>query len=121
PRRCGWFDSVATRYSSMINGIDELAVTNLDGLDHVENIKVCVAYKLGRKTLSVPPSDLRLLERCAPVLIDMPGWKKTTAEARTFSDLPPKARNYLKKIASLTGPKLSVVSVGPDREQTIRL
>ncbi|HEY5811498.1 MAG TPA: adenylosuccinate synthase, partial [Terrimicrobiaceae bacterium] len=56
PRRCGWFDSVATRYSSMINGIDELAVTNLDGLDHVENIKVCVAYKLGRKTLSVPPS-----------------------------------------------------------------
>ena len=59
PRRCGWFDSVATRYSSMINGIDELAVTNLDGLDHVKNIKVCVAYKLGTKTLTVPPSDMR--------------------------------------------------------------
>ena len=121
PRRCGWFDSVATRYSSMINGIDELAVTNLDGLDHVEKIKVCVAYKLGRKTLTVPPSDLRELKRCVPVVIDLPGWKTSTAQARTFGELPSKARNYLKKIASLTGPKLSIVSVGADREQTIRL
>jgi adenylosuccinate synthase len=120
PRRCGWFDSVATRYSSMINGIDELAVTNLDGLDHVENIKVCVAYKLGAKTLTVPPSDLRELKRCIPVLIELPGWKASTAQARTFRELPSKARNYLKKIASLTGPKLSIVSVGADREQTIR-
>jgi adenylosuccinate synthase len=121
PRRCGWFDSVATRYSSMINGIDELAVTNLDGLDHVENIKVCVAYKLGTKTLTVPPSDLRELKRCVPVIIELPGWKASTAQARTFGQLPSKARNYLKKIASLTGPKLSIVSVGADREQTIRL
>ena len=120
PRRCGWFDSVATRYSSMINGIDELAVTNLDGLDHVENIKICVAYKLGTKTLSVPPSNLRELKRCIPVLIELPGWKASTAQARTFRELPSKARNYLKKIASLTGPKLSIVSVGADREQTIR-
>lgn len=121
PRRCGWFDSVATRYSSMINGIDELAVTNLDGLDHVENIKVCVAYKLGTKTLTVPPSDMRQLKRCVPVIIELPGWKASTAQARTFGELPSKARNYLKKIASLTGPKLSIVSVGADREQTIRL
>jgi adenylosuccinate synthase len=121
PRRCGWFDSVATRYASMINGIDELAVTNLDGLDQVKQIKVCVAYRLGKKTLSVPPSDLRQLERCVPILIDMPGWMKSTREARTFDSLPPKARNYLRKIASLTGPKLSLVSVGAAREQTIRL
>ena len=121
PRRCGWFDSVATRYSSMINGIDELAVTNLDGLDHVEKIKVCVAYKLGRKTLEVPPSDLRELERCVPILVDFPGWKTSTGAARTFADLPPRARKYLEKIASLTGPKLSIVSVGADRAQTIRL
>jgi adenylosuccinate synthase len=121
PRRCGWFDSVATRYSSMINGIDELAVTNLDGLDHVENIKICVAYKLGTKTLSVPPSNLRELKRCVPVLIELPGWNASTAQARAFRELPSKARNFLKKIASLTGPKLSIVSVGADREQTIRL
>ena len=121
PRRCGWFDSVATRYSSMINGIDELAVTNLDGLDHVENIKICVAYKLGTKTLTVPPSNLRELKRCVPVLIELPGWNASTAQARAFRELPSKARNFLKKIASLTGPKLSIVSVGADREQTIRL
>jgi adenylosuccinate synthase len=121
PRRCGWFDSVATRYSSMINGIDELAITNLDGLDHVEKIKICVAYKLSGKTLTVPPSDLRQLEKCVPVLVELPGWKKSTADARTFNELPPKARKYLNKIASLTGPKLSLVSVGADREQTIRL
>jgi adenylosuccinate synthase len=105
----------------MINGIDELAVTNLDGLDQVKQIKVCVAYRLGKKTLSVPPSDLRQLKRCVPILIDMPGWMKSTREARTFDSLPPKARNYLRKIASLTGPKLSLVSVGAAREQTIRL
>jgi adenylosuccinate synthase len=121
PRRCGWFDSVATRYSSMINGIDELAVTNLDGLDHVTNIKVCVAYKLGTKTLTVPPSDMRELKRCVPVVVELPGWNASTAQARTFRALPAKARNYLKKIASLTGPRLSIVSVGADREQTIRL
>ena len=121
PRRCGWFDSVATRYASMINGIDELAVTNLDGLDQVKQIKVCVAYRLGQKTLPVPPSDLRQLKRCVPVLIDMPGWMKSTQEARTFDSLPLKARSYLKKIASLTGSKLSLVSVGAAREQTIRL
>jgi adenylosuccinate synthase len=121
PRRCGWFDSVATRYSSMINGIDELAVTNLDGLDHVKNIKVCVAYKLGTKTLTVPPSDMRELKRCVPVVVELPGWNASTAQARTFRELPAKARNYLKKIASLTGPRLSIVSVGADREQTIRL
>jgi adenylosuccinate synthase len=121
PRRCGWFDSVATRYSSMINGIDELAITNLDGLDHVEKIKICVAYKLSGKTLTVPPSDLRQLEKCVPVLVELPGWKKFTGDARTFNELPLKARKYLNKIASLTGPKLSLVSVGADREQTIRL
>ena len=121
PRRCGWFDSVAARYASMINGIDELAVTNLDGLDQVKQIKVCVAYRLGQKTLPVPPSDLRQLKRCVPVLIDMPGWMKSTQEARTFDSLPLKARSYLKRIASLTGPKLSLVSVGAAREQTIRL
>jgi adenylosuccinate synthase len=88
PRRCGWFDSVATRYSSMINGIDEIAVTNLDGLDQVERIKICVEYKLGRQTLSVPPADLRQLEKCVPVMIEMPGWKKATQTIRAFDDLP---------------------------------
>lgn len=120
-RRCGWFDSVATRYAAMINGIDDLAITNLDGLDGVARIKICVAYKVGSKTYEVPPSDLSDLKRCKPVYIEMPGWLESTSKARSFEDLPARARTYLKKIASLTGARIAIVSVGPDRKQTIRL
>jgi adenylosuccinate synthase len=118
-RRCGWFDAAATRYATMINGIDELAVTNLDGLDGVERIRVCVAYKLGRKTLEVPPADLRQLSKCRPVCIELPGWKKDTSQVRDYADLPAKARAYLVNICSLTGARLSLASVGAAREQTM--
>ncbi|GAB4179222.1 MAG: adenylosuccinate synthase [Terrimicrobiaceae bacterium] len=118
-RRCGWFDAVATRYATMINGIDELAVTNLDGLDGFDTIKVCVAYRLGKKTLEVPPSDLEELSRCEPICIDLPGWRKDTSGGREFSGLPRNARAYLKKICSLTGARLAIASVGAAREQTI--
>jgi len=121
PRRCGWFDAVATRYSTMVNGIDELAITNLDGLDGVEWIKVCVGYRLGGKTIDFPPADHADIARCKPVYIDMPGWMKPTDHAKKFTELPPKARDYVKKISSLTGAKLSIVSIGPARAQTIRL
>jgi adenylosuccinate synthase len=121
PRRCGWFDAAATRYSAMVNGIDELAITNLDGLDGVEWIKVCVGYRLGGKTIDFPPADHADIARCKPVYIDMPGWMKPTDHAKKFTELPPKARDYVKKISSLTGAKLSIVSIGPARAQTIRL
>ncbi|MFZ4588311.1 MAG: adenylosuccinate synthase [Terrimicrobiaceae bacterium] len=121
PRRCGWFDAVATRYSAMVNGIDELAITNLDGLDGVEWIKVCVGYRLGGKTIDFPPADHADIARCKPVYIDMPGWMKPTDHAKKITELPPKARDYVKKISSLTGAKLSIVSIGPARAQTIRL
>jgi adenylosuccinate synthase len=120
-RRCGWFDAVSTRYSALINGIDQLAITNLDGLDDVEWIKVCVGYRLGSKKLDFPPTDSEELTLCKPVYIDMPGWRKSTENAREFSDLPSKARNYVKKIAGLVGANLSIVSIGPARAQTIRL
>jgi len=120
-RRCGWFDAVSTRYSVILNGIDELAITNLDGLDGVESIKLCVAYRLDGKVLDFPPTDSEHLSRCEPVFIEMPGWLKSTEKAKKFSDLPPKARAYVKKIADLTGAKLSIVSIGPARAQTIRL
>lgn len=120
-RRCGWFDAVSTRYSVILNGIDELAITNLDGLDGVETIKLCVAYRLDGKVLDFPPTDSEHLSRCEPVYIEMPGWMKSTEEAKKFSELPPKARAYVKKIAELTGAKLSIVSIGPARAQTIRL
>ena len=120
-RRCGWFDAVSTRYSVILNGIDELAITNLDGLDGLESIKLCVAYRLDGKVIDFPPTDSEHLSRCEPVYIEMPGWMKSTEKAKKFSELPPKARAYVKKIAELTGAKLSIVSIGPARAQTIRL
>lgn len=120
-RRCGWFDAVATRYATMINGIDELAITNLDGLDSVDPIRVCVAYRLKGKRLSVPPCDAGQLENCQPVYEEMPGWKRATQSAGKFSDLPRAARNYVHFISELTGARLKIVSVGAARGQTIIL
>jgi adenylosuccinate synthase len=120
-RRCGWFDAVATRYAAMVNGIDELAITNLDGLDGLETIKICTHYKFGRKTLEFPPSDARLLDQCQPVFIEMPGWKTSTENVQKFSELPVNARRYAEKLAELTGAKLAITSVGPRRDQTIVL
>ena len=119
PRRCGWFDSVATRHSTMVNGIDDLAVTNLDGLDTVETIKVCIGYRDGKKKYDYVPNDVEVLSRCEPVYAEFPGWRSPTHEARTWKDLPAKARSYLKAIAELSDAKLFIASVGPAREQTI--
>jgi adenylosuccinate synthase len=121
PRRCGWFDAVATRYATMINGIDELAVTNLDGLDEVDPIRVCVGYRLNGKRLEVPPSDATQLENCEPIYRDFPGWKQATQSARKLTDLPLAARSYARAIADLTGAPLRIVSVGPTRNETIIL
>ncbi|MBK8002338.1 MAG: adenylosuccinate synthase [Verrucomicrobia bacterium] len=120
-RRCGWFDSVATRHATMVNGIDDLAVTNVDGLDTLEVIRVCVGYRVGGKTLDYIPNDVEVLARCEPVYVDFPGWKVSTTKARRWKDLPPRARTYLQALAELTQAKLAIVSVGPAREQTIML
>ena len=120
-RRCGWFDSVATRHASMVNGIDELAVTNVDGLDTVDVIRACVGYRVGRQMLDYIPNDVELLGCCEPVYVDFPGWKQSTNKARRWKDLPLRARAYLEGLAELTGAKLAIVSVGPAREQTIFL
>jgi adenylosuccinate synthase len=120
-RRCGWFDAVATRYASMINGIDELAITNLDGLDYVDPVRICVGYRLNGKRLDVPPSDAIQLDNCEPIYEKMPGWNRPTSSAKNLSQLPLAARNYVKRIAQITGSRLSIVSVGPTRAQTIFL
>jgi adenylosuccinate synthase len=120
-RRCGWFDSVATRHATMVNGIDELAVTNLDGLDGLETIKVCIGYRIGSKRYDYMPNDIAVLAQCEPVYADFPGWMTSTSRVREWKKLPSKARAYLKAIAELTGAKLTIASVGPSREQTIFL
>jgi adenylosuccinate synthase len=118
-RRCGWFDSVATRHATMVNGIDKIAVTNLDGLDTVETIKVCVAYRHGKMRYDFVPNDAQTLAECKPVYVEFEGWRTPTDKARTWKQLPAKARAYLKAIAELTGAKLAIASVGPSRDQTI--
>ncbi len=118
-RRCGWFDSIATRHATMVNGIDDLAVTNIDGLDTVETIKVCIGYRDGKKKYDYVPNDIEVLARCEPVYAEFPGWRTPTHNARSWKDLPAKTRSYLKAIAELTDAKLFIASVGPAREQTI--
>src|SRR6185295_40246 len=98
-RRCGWFDAVATRHATMINGIDELAITNLDGLDDVDPISICVGYRLNGKRLEVPPCDSTQWNNCEPIYERTPGWNKSTRSARKWSDLPKAAREYLKRIS----------------------
>ncbi|HAM72097.1 MAG TPA: adenylosuccinate synthase [Verrucomicrobiales bacterium] len=121
PRRCGWFDAVATGHATMVNGIDEIAVTNVDGLDTLDVIRVCVAYRHGGERLDYVPADASVLAECEPVYVEFPGWKCDTTKSRRWKDLPPKARSYLNAIAELTGAHLSIVSVGPAREQTLFL
>jgi adenylosuccinate synthase len=120
-RRCGWFDAVATRFATIVNGIDQLAVTNLDGLDGLETLKICIGYELNGKQIEFPPACVRQFNRCQPIYIETPGWKRSTAGARTFSDLPIAAQNYLLKICELSGAKLMLVGVGQKREETILL
>lgn len=118
-RRCGWFDAVATRHAQMVNGIDELAVTNLDGLDTLDRLQVCVAYRCGGKRLQHMPCDVDTLARCRPVYREFPGWQTPTHDVREWKKLPRRAREYLRAIAELTGARLGIASVGPAREQTI--
>src|SRR2546423_5354199 len=108
PRRCGWFDAVATHYSTMINGIDELAITNLDGLDEADPIQICTGYRLNGKRLEVPPSDAVQLENCEPIYEQMPGWKQSTTSAKKPSQLPTQTRNYIKRLGELTAAKVAL-------------
>jgi adenylosuccinate synthase len=120
-RRCGWFDAVATRQATMVNGIDQLAITNIDGLDTVEVIKVCVAYRVGTRRYDYVPNDIELLSKCQPIYAEFPGWRTPTHDICEWKKLPARARAYLRAIAELTGAKLAIASVGPAREQTIFL
>ncbi len=118
-RRCGWFDAVLVGYATRVNGFDEIALTNLDGLDGLERIKLCSHYELDGGRLDYPPSRIEDYTRCQPIYEEMDGWGVDTTQARNFEDLPEKARAYLDRIASLSGAPVTIVGVGPDRSQTL--
>jgi len=119
PRRCGWFDAVAGRFSVQINGFTGLALTHLDTFDGFTRIKICTAYKLGAEMLDSFPGDAATLEKCQPVYEELPGWKGPISEIVDFARLPSAARHYLARIEDLLGCPVSSISLGSKREQMI--
>lgn len=121
PRRCGWFDAFLLKYSSMINGIDSVAITKLDVLSHFDEIKVCTGYELEGKMLKAFPNESSQLECVTPVYETLPGWKTDISGAKAYSELPAETRQYLDFIADFCNFRISIVSVGPKRSETIIL
>jgi adenylosuccinate synthase len=119
PRRCGWFDGVAARFSSRINGFTGLALTRLDILDKFPKLKICTAYKMEGKIIEEFPSSITDLGKCEPVYEEMDGWMTGTSETREYSRLPLEARRYIKRLEEICNCPAQIISVGPKREQTI--
>jgi adenylosuccinate synthase len=119
PRRCGWFDAVAVRYTARLSGIDSLALMMMDVLSQLAEVRVCVAYELDGERIEHFPSHVDDLRRVKPVLESMPGWQQDVSGVRRVQDMPAGARRYLDRIAELVGRPVELISVGPDREQTI--
>lgn len=119
PRRCGWFDAVVARYAVRINGIDKLAITKLDVLDQLKEIKICTAYEHKGKIIKEFPSEMNILKEIKPIYETLPGWETDTTGIKSYDELPENAKNYLNRISELTGAKIAIVSVGQARSQTI--
>ena len=120
PRRCGWFDAVAARYTSRLSGVDELSVMLLDVLSGLDQVLICSAYELEGRRLDHFPSHIDDLRAVVPVYESWPGWNEDLSGVQHYQDLPQAAQNYLARIETLLGRPVSVVSVGPDRNQTIQ-
>ncbi len=119
PRRCGWFDAVAARYSADLADADELAIMLLDVLSGFDNLQVCTAYDCDGERISHFPTDAYVLDRCKPVYESLPGWREDITGARKLTDLPAAARRYIDRLSELLSRPIKTVSIGPDREQTI--
>jgi len=121
PRRCGWFDAVSTRYAAMINGIDRIAITKMDVLSHLDELKICTAYEYKGRVLKTFPTDVSSLEKITPVYETFEGWKTPIADVTEYEALPPNARRYTEALAELTSTRVWIVSVGAQRQKTIML
>ena len=121
PRRCGWFDAVVARYAVMVGGIDRWALMKLDVLDGFETIKVCTHYECDGERIETVPASISKLERCVPVYEDFKGWNTPTTGCTTWNELPEQARKYVQYLEKLTGVKVAILSVGPQRSSTLVL
>ena len=119
PRRCGWFDAVAGRFSVQINGLSDVALTHLDIYDGFSSIKICTAYKFNDEILTSFPSDIAILEKCQPIYEELDGWQESISGIRNFEKLPTGARNYMSRLEDLLSCPISLVSLGPNRRQII--
>jgi adenylosuccinate synthase len=119
PRRCGWFDAFVVRYSVAINGVNSIAMTKLDVLDEFKEIKVCTGYTRNGKPVEDMPFDAKHLEEMEPVYETLPGWQQSTNKVSEFNRLPDNARAYVDRLSEIVDCEISVVSVGPERNQTI--
>ena len=121
PRRIGWLDMVVLKHVKRINGLNNLAIMLLDVLTGIEELKVCVSYNLDGKEIDYIPADYFEYERCKPNYISLPGWNEDITKISSFNELPENCKNYLKTIEDILKTKVTIVSVGPDREQTVTL
>ena len=119
PRRCGWFDLVAAKYSVMVNGLTEIALTKFDVLADYPTVKICKAYRLGDRILDRFPQNSIVLDKCEPVYEELPGWRMEELDVSSFESLPESAKNYLLRIEKELGVRISFISTGPEREKTI--
>ena len=118
-RRVGWFDAVALRYAVQMNGLTDLALTKLDILTGFDTLRMCVAYSYKGQRLDDFPQDTEVLAKCEPVYEDVPGWREDVQQVRAFADLPQTTRDYIARIEQLGGARVSMASVGPEREQLV--
>jgi adenylosuccinate synthase len=121
PRRCGWLDLVMLRYSAQINGLSELMLTKLDVLSGLDELKIAVAYDIDGERHDFPPSTIGELERAKPVYDTLPGWREDVSQCRKGKDMPDNARSYIQCVAELCDTSIKFVSVGPERDQLVRL
>ena len=119
PRRTGWLDACVVRYAGILSGIDYMAVTRLDILDNFDEIKMCTGYKYKGELLNEIPASLKVLAEVEPVYETFPGWKCDISKIRKYEDLPVNAKKYLERMSEVTGIALGIVSVGPNRDETI--
>jgi adenylosuccinate synthase len=119
PRRCGWYDAVAARFSARVSGIDALALTKLDVLDGLESISLCTGYRCNGRVVHDFPADLTLLAGYEPVYEQMPGWTEPTRGAQSYEQLPKAAQAYVRRLEEVTGVPAAIISTGSDREETI--